>query len=84
MPPDIFKVSRYCGRKKSARYRENHLKLSFLIFMKNIPTWELCKKGKRVLDGDLSHATTRKRLSITFATHINNAKITGKLLYRDP
>jgi Zn-dependent peptidase ImmA (M78 family) len=39
------------------------------------------KKGNR--DGGDFFATTRKRLSIAFATHINNAVISGKLLYRD-
>lgn len=29
------------------------------------------------------YATTRKRLSVTFASHINNAVNTGQLLYRD-
>lgn len=29
------------------------------------------------------YATTRKRLSVTFASHINNAVKTGQLLYRD-
>lgn len=34
-------------------------------------------------DGGNFYATIRKRLSVTFASHINNAVKSGKLLYRD-
>ncbi len=38
-------------------------------------------KGKS--DGGNFYATTRKRLSITYAAHVNNAVRSGQLLYRD-
>ncbi len=40
------------------------------------------KKKENKSGGDF-YATTRKRLSMTFAAHINNAVKAGKLLYRD-
>ena len=40
------------------------------------------KKHNQVGDGDF-YATARKRLSLTFASHVNNAVKTGQLLYRD-
>jgi len=40
------------------------------------------RKKDRSTGGDF-YATTRKRLSITFASHINNAVKSGSLLYRD-
>ncbi len=40
------------------------------------------KKKENQSGGDF-YATTRKRLSMTFAAHINNAVLAGKLLYRD-
>lgn len=43
---------------------------------------EFVKKENQSPGGDF-YATTRKRLSITFASHINNAVKSGKLLYRD-
>ena len=43
---------------------------------------EFVKKQNQGFGGDF-YATARKRLSITFASHINNAVQTGQLLYRD-
>ena len=43
---------------------------------------EFQKKTNRSAGGDF-YALTRKRLSITFASHVNNAVKSGKLLYRD-
>lgn len=40
------------------------------------------KKKEGASGGDF-YATTKKRLSMTFAAHVNNAVKTGKLLYRD-
>jgi hypothetical protein len=41
------------------------------------------KKMENQKPGGDFYATTRKRLSITFAAHINNAVKSGKLLYHD-
>lgn len=54
----------------------------FGAFYKEYAHRELAKKDKQTGGGDF-YATTRKRLSITFATHINNAVKNGELLYRD-
>lgn len=43
---------------------------------------EFAKKENQSSGGDF-YATTRKRLSMTFAGHVNNAVKAGKLLYRD-
>ncbi|MGQ1890141.1 ImmA/IrrE family metallo-endopeptidase [Thermophagus sp. OGC60D27] len=43
---------------------------------------EFEKKENKNSGGDF-YATTKKRLSITFATHVYNAVRSGKLLYRD-
>ena len=43
---------------------------------------EFTKKESKVSGGNF-YATTKKRLSVTFAAHINNAVKTGDLLYRD-
>ncbi len=43
---------------------------------------EFEKKENQKGGGDF-YATTKKRLSMTFAAHVNNAVKTGKLLYRD-
>lgn len=41
------------------------------------------KKKENQSSGGNFYATTRKRLSMTFAAHVNNAVKAGKLLYRD-
>ena len=43
---------------------------------------EFIKKENQAGGGDF-YATTRKRLSMTFAAHVNNAVKSGKLLFRD-
>lgn len=43
---------------------------------------EFIKKENQAGGGDF-YATTKKRLSMTFAAHVNNAVKAGKLLYRD-
>ncbi|QQS29840.1 MAG: ImmA/IrrE family metallo-endopeptidase [Sphingobacteriales bacterium] len=43
---------------------------------------EIKKKDNQIGGGDF-YATTKKRLSLTFAAHVNNAVKSGKLLYRD-
>jgi Zn-dependent peptidase ImmA (M78 family) len=57
-------------------------KKQFFDFYEEYTNREFTKKENQSPGGDF-YATTRKRLSITFASHINNAVKTGKLLYRD-
>jgi len=54
----------------------------FFAFYEDYSNREYTKKEKQSFGGDF-YATTRKRLGITFATHINNAVKSGSLLYRD-
>ena len=54
----------------------------FGAFYKEYASRELVKKDNQPGGGDF-YATTKKRLSITFATHINTAVKNGELLYRD-
>ncbi|GGM74986.1 DNA-binding protein [Dyadobacter beijingensis] len=54
----------------------------FLKFYNQYISREIEIKENRSSGGDF-YATTKKRLSITFASHINNAVKSGKLLYRD-
>lgn len=54
----------------------------FFEFYEEYSKREFEKKENHSSGGDF-YATTRKRLSITFASHINNAVKSGKLLYRD-
>jgi Zn-dependent peptidase ImmA (M78 family) len=55
---------------------------AFFAFYKEYSNRELAKKDNQG-DGGNFYATTRKRLSVTFASHVNNAVKSGKLLYRD-
>lgn len=57
-------------------------KKQFFDFYEEYTSREFAKKENQSPGGDF-YATTKKRLSITFATHINNAVKSGKLLYRD-
>jgi Zn-dependent peptidase ImmA (M78 family) len=57
-------------------------KNQFFAFYDAYAKREYQKKAIRQPGGDF-YATTRKRLSITFASHINTAVKSGKLLYRD-
>jgi Zn-dependent peptidase ImmA (M78 family) len=54
----------------------------FFKFYEEYSNREFAKKENQSHGGDF-YATTRKRLSIAFAAHINNAVKSGKLLYRD-
>jgi Zn-dependent peptidase ImmA (M78 family) len=53
----------------------------FLDFYDNYINHDFSRKGKKK-GGDF-YSTTRKRLSFSFANHINNAVKSGQLLYRD-
>jgi Zn-dependent peptidase ImmA (M78 family) len=57
-------------------------KKQFFVFYDEYSNREFARKENQS-DGGNFYATTRKRLSITFASHINNAVKSGKLLYRD-
>lgn len=54
----------------------------FFAFYEDYNNREFVKKQNQGSGGDF-YATARKRLSLTFASHINNAVKTGQLLYRD-
>ena len=54
----------------------------FFNFYEEYINREFKKKENQSSGGDF-YATTRKRLSMTFAAHVNNAVKAGKLLYRD-
>ncbi|MDN4165653.1 ImmA/IrrE family metallo-endopeptidase [Cytophagales bacterium LB-30] len=54
----------------------------FFAFYEEYKNREFVKKQNQGSGGDF-YATVRKRLSLTFASHINNAVKTGQLLYRD-
>ena len=53
-----------------------------MIFTIEYKNRENFQKNKQSSGGDF-YATTRKRLSVTFAAHIDNAVKSGNLLYRD-
>ena len=57
-------------------------KRDFFAFYDEYIHREFVKKEQQSSGGDF-YATTRKRLSLTFATHIFNAVSSGDLLYRD-
>jgi Zn-dependent peptidase ImmA (M78 family) len=57
-------------------------KNEFFEFYDDYVRRDFSKKENQKPGGDF-YATTKKRLSIVFATHINNAVKSGKLLYRD-
>ena len=54
----------------------------FFLFYEEYSNREFKKKENKSTGGDF-YATTKKRLSLTFAAHINQAVKTGYLLYRD-
>ncbi len=54
----------------------------FFDFYEEYSNREVAKKETQSSGGDF-YATTRKRLSMTFAAHVNSAVKSGKLLYRD-
>lgn len=57
-------------------------KTQFFEFYNEYKNREFFKKQNQGSGGDF-YATARKRLSLTFASHVNNAVKTGQLLYRD-
>jgi len=57
-------------------------KKEFFDFYARYAEREFVKKENQSSGGDF-YATTKKRLSLTFAAHINNAVKSGELLYRD-
>jgi len=57
-------------------------KKEFFDFYEEYINREFKKKENQSSGGDF-YATTRKRLSMTFAAHVNNAVKSGKLLYRE-
>jgi len=57
-------------------------KQQFYAFYDEYINREIIKKENQGSGGDF-YATARKRISRTFATHINNAVKSGQLLYRD-
>ncbi len=57
-------------------------KSQFFSFYKEYKNREFVKKQNQGSGGDF-YATAKKRLSVTFASHVNNAVKTGQLLYRD-
>ena len=57
-------------------------KPQFFAFYEEYSNREFAKKEQQSSGGDF-YATTKKRLSLTFASHINNAVKSGNLLYRD-
>jgi len=57
-------------------------KSQFFDFYEKYSNREFIKKENRGSGGDF-YETTKKRISITFAAHINQAVKSGKLLYRD-
>ena len=57
-------------------------KAKFYEFYEEYSNREFVKNEKQSSGGDF-YATTKKRLSMTFAAHINNAVKANKLLYRD-
>lgn len=54
----------------------------FFAFYNDYSQREIVKKENQSAGGDF-YATTKRRLSIAFASHVNNAVKSGKLLYRD-
>ena len=76
-----FKVSEIViGRR--ALDTGNWSKKEFFKFFEAYRNRELAKKEKQGSGGDF-YATSKKRLSITFAAHVNQAVKMGQLLYRD-
>ncbi len=57
-------------------------RLEFFSFYEEYSNREFAKKESKSQGGDF-YATTKKRISITFASHVNQAVKSGNLLYRD-
>lgn len=85
--PDIRYASRYFKVSEIVIARRaldtgKFTKRQFLDFYEDYSNREFVKKENQSPGGDF-YATTRKRLSITFASHINNAVKSGSLSFRD-
>lgn len=86
-PNNISKASKYFKVSEiviARRALDLHFwtKEHFFIFYNEYKAREFDKKANQSGGGDF-YATTKKRLSLTYAAHINNAVKSGKLLYRD-
>jgi Zn-dependent peptidase ImmA (M78 family) len=85
--PDIsfvaryFKVSEIVVARRALDTRKI-TKANFISFYREYSNREFIKKQTQSSGGDF-YATTKKRLSMTFAAHVNNAVKMNKLLYRD-
>ncbi len=85
--PDIKKASGYFKVSEIVIARRaldtNKItKKEFFEFYENYKNREFHKKTNKSSGGDF-YATAKKRLSITFAYHVNRAVKSGQLLYRD-
>jgi Zn-dependent peptidase ImmA (M78 family) len=76
-----FKVSQIVIARRALDLRKIS-KTSFFKFYNNYVNQVQYKKESRASGGDF-YATTRKRLSLTFAARINQAVKSNQLLYRD-
>lgn len=85
--PNIRKASRYFKVSEIVIARRaldsgKITKKQFLDFYEEYKNREFYKKENQSSGGDF-YATAKKRLSITFASHVNQAVKSGQLLYRD-
>lgn len=76
-----FKVSEIVIARRALDTRKI-TKNQFFDFYNEYVSRENFKKNNKSSGGDF-YATTKKRLSVTFAAHIDNAVKSGNLLYRD-
>lgn len=76
-----FKVSEIVIARRALDTRKL-TKSQFFEFYEEYSNREFAKKEQQSSGGDF-YATTKKRLSLTFASHINNAVKSGNLLYRE-
>ncbi len=77
----FFKVSEIVIARRALDTRKIS-RQQFFDFYEEYSNREFAKKENQSSGGDF-YATTKKRLSITFASHINNAIKSGNLLHRD-
>lgn len=77
----FFKVSEIVIARRALDTRKIS-KEQFFAFYNAYTQREFEKKENQSSGGDF-YATTKKRLSLAFASHVNNAVKSGKLLYRD-
>jgi Zn-dependent peptidase ImmA (M78 family) len=86
-PDDFAYASRYFKVSKIVIARRaldtgKITKQQFFDFYEDYSNREFTKKENQGAGGDF-YATTKKRISITFASHVHQAVKSGKLLYRD-